>query len=157
MAYGKLASACNVYSDFARHCVIRMQGPCWYFRSLDGYRSNLWAHGGYHCEGAVQVCRPPFFAKEICPNVWVWKGIPHVRYFRRLPARRPMHNPWDLCISWRSSRSQVGHSRCLFPVSLFTELVAQWRYANHCHRGGHHVRAHWRPDIHPTNYGSLLF
>jgi hypothetical protein len=45
----------------------------------------------------------------------------------------------------------------LFPVSLFTELVAQWRYANHCHRGGHHVRAHWRPDLHPTNYGSLLF
>ena len=60
MAYGELASARNVYSDFARHCVIRMQGPCWYFCALDGYRSNLWAHGGYYCEGTVQVCRPPF-------------------------------------------------------------------------------------------------
>ncbi len=108
MAHGELASAGDVYSDFARHRVIRMQGPCWHFRTLDGYRSNLWTHGRCCCEGTVQVCRTLFFAKETCPSFGDWKGTPHVRYLRRLPARRPMHNPWDLCVSRRSCCSEVG-------------------------------------------------
>ena len=53
MAHGELASARDVYSDFARHRVIRLQGPCGHFCTLDGHRSNLWAYGGYYCEGNV--------------------------------------------------------------------------------------------------------
>jgi hypothetical protein len=70
MAHGELASACDVYSDFARRRVIRMQGPCWYFRTLDGYRSDLWTHGRYYCEGTVQVCRTHFVAKEISVRIF---------------------------------------------------------------------------------------
>ena len=50
----------------------------------------------------------------------------------------------------------VDNVSFLFLV-LFTELVAQWRYANDRYRRGHHVRTHRRPDIHLTNYGSFLF
>ena len=46
---------------------------------------------------------------------------------------------------------------CFLSLVLFTELVAQWRYANDRHRCGHHVRTHRRPDIYLTNYGSSLF
>ena len=64
MAHGELASACDFYSDFARHRVIRMQGSCWYFRTLDGYWSNLWAHGRYYRESTVQVRRTRFLLRK---------------------------------------------------------------------------------------------
>ncbi len=138
MAHGKLASSGDVHSDFARHRVIRMQGTRWYFRTLDGHRSDLWAHGGYYREGTVQVRRAVFLRRSV-PNFSGRKGIPNVRYLRRLPTRCPVHNPRDLCISRRRGRFEVGRSRCLFPSSLLTELVAQWRHENHCYGCGHHV------------------
>jgi hypothetical protein len=87
MAHGELASARDVYPDFARHRVIRMQGPCWNFRALDGHRSDLWAHGGHYREGNVQVCRAHFFAREICLNFWGLEG--HTLRLVSLPFASP--------------------------------------------------------------------
>ena len=123
MAHGELASARDVYPDFARYRVIRLQGPCGHFCTLDGYRGNLWAYGGYYCEGNVQVRCTPLFREKRCAEYS--KGIPYVRYLRRLPARHPMHNTRDLRISRRSCCSEVGCRQCLFSLSSFIHRASR--------------------------------
>ena len=159
MAHGELASACDVYSDFARRRVIRMQGPCWYFCTFDGYRSNVWAHGRYYCEGAIQVCRTLFFAKEISVRLLgIGRAYPTSGIFAVCQPDVPCITPGTYAFLGAAAALRwVLADVSFFLSSLFTELVVQWRYANYYHRCGHHVRAHWCPDIYSTNYGSLLF
>ena len=55
MADGKLPLAGDLHPNVTRHCVIWVQGARWHFRALHGYRSNIWAHGRYTCEGPLSV------------------------------------------------------------------------------------------------------
>jgi hypothetical protein len=57
MADGKLPFARDVHSNVARHRIIWMQGSRWDFCALHGYRSNIWPHGRYNCEGPLSVRR----------------------------------------------------------------------------------------------------
>jgi hypothetical protein len=59
MADGKLPLARHLHPNVTRHCIIWMQGTCWHFRALHGYRSNVWAHDRYNCEGPISVGRVP--------------------------------------------------------------------------------------------------
>jgi hypothetical protein len=65
MADGKLPFACDVHPNVTRHCIIRMQGSLWDFRSFHGYRGSIWPYGRYTREGSLSVRRIPLYKVPI--------------------------------------------------------------------------------------------